>query len=492
MSRSKVESGNPSTSSGSRAQSRDWKVERDPYFWFPFRKFFSPLTVSACSFLLILLFALTPGVRAETVTIQEGLSIITTQGYEMKIARAREEAAARGEDQARARRWPQVNAYADHTWLQHQPEAIFSAGTSPMSDDNFLRYGVTVNQLITDFGRTGSGIDAARARARGQAVETGRTRNTVALDFVIAYVSLLQAEKALNLADLEVQRFGSHVTDATALHAAGEVTLNDVLIAEVALADASLRHITIQDERNLAASRLNYLMLRPLDSPTTVVNFPFHLDPIPNLEDALTRASAHQPELEMLDERITAKEAEVSLREAESFPTLFVSGGYAYEENPYRVHEDNWAAMLGLTWALYTGGAQTAGRKQSMDELTALIAQRAQARELVNLEVRDSHRLLTGAVERTSVTQKAVTQAKESLRLQRSRYTEGEATVTEVTDAVTFVARAENNHWTAVYGRLKAEARLSYATGDDLATVYSRSRAMTPGDSFNTETGEEK
>jgi hypothetical protein len=82
---------------------------------------------------LILLFALTPGVKADTVTLQEGLSVITSQGYEMRIAMARETAAARGQDKAQARLRPQVNVYADHTWLQNQPEAIFGAGTGTSS-----------------------------------------------------------------------------------------------------------------------------------------------------------------------------------------------------------------------------------------------------------------------------------------------------------------------------------------------------------------------
>jgi len=429
---------------------------------------------------------------ADTLTIQEGLSVITSQGYEMRIARALEAAGGRGEDQARSRWLPHVNAYANHTWLQYQPEAIFVVGTAPIGNESFLRYGVTVNQLITDFGQTGSGIEEARAKARGQAAETERIRNKVALDFLIAYVSFLQAEKTLDLADLEVQRFESHVTDAKELHGAGEVTLNDVLSTEVALADAGLRRITIRDERNLAASKLNYLILRPLDSPTTVVDFPFQLDPIPDMEDISAKASANRLILKILDERVAAKEALLSSREAESFPTLFISGGYAYEENDFRVHEDSWSARLGLNWELYTGGAQSAAQKQTMDELTALIAQREQTRELVFLEVRDFHRLLTGALERTSVTRKAASQARESLRLFRSMYTEGEASATEVTDAVTALARAEENHWAAKYGRLKAEARLLYVTGDDLVAVYSMSRAMTADDSLNTETGEEK
>ena len=428
--------------------------------------------------------------HADTVTLQEGLSVITSQGYEMRIAMAREAAAVKSQDQARALNRPQVTAYADHTWLQNKPEAVFGGGTSPLSDDSFLRYGVTVKQLITDFGRTRAGIEAATAGARSQSEETGRTRNTVALDFVASYISLLQAGKSYILADLEVQRFESHVSDANALHDAGEVTLNDVLTAEVALADARLRRITARDERNLAVSRLNYLMLRPLDSPTNVVDFPFLLDPLPKLEDVSARSGINRPELKVLDEVINIKEAQLSSSEAQTFPTLFVSGGYAFEENPYRVHEDNWSATVGLTWELYTGGALTAAQKQTTDELTALIAQREQLRELVNLEVRDSHRLLTGSIERTTVTQKAVAQAKESLRLQRSRYTEGEATATEVTDAVTSLARAENNHWAAVYGRLRSEARFFYAAGDDLATIYSASSATTPGELINTKTGE--
>ena len=441
-------------------------------------------------FLLFLIFALTPGVEADDLTLQEGLSVITSRGYQMRIAKAREAAAERGQDQASARLRPQVTAYADQTWLQNRPEAVFGAGTSPLSEDKFLRYGITVKQLITDFGQTGSGIEAAKAAARSQLEETGLTLNTVTLDYVTAYVSLLQAEKTMTLTELEVERFKSHVSDAKALHAAGEVTLHDVLAAEVALADATLRRITTRDERNLAASRLNYLIMRPLDSPARVVDFPFRLDTVPNLEDASQRAMVNRPELKVLTERIAAKEAELNSRKAEGFPAFYVGGGYAYEENPYRVHEDNWSATVGLTWELYTGGARTAGQKLLMEEINALIIQREQMRELVNLQVIDSRRLLTGTVERSTVTRKAVAQAEENLRLQRSRYSEGEATATEVTDAMTSLARAEDNHWTAVYGRLKAEASLLFATGDDLVAVYSGNGITTIGDTSNTETGE--
>jgi len=225
---------------------------------------------------------------------------------------------------------------------------------------------------------------------------------------------------------------------------------------------------------------------------TTPVDFTYLLEPIPDLGDESAKAGANRPELKIISKRISATEAQMNSIEAERLPTVFVSGAYTYEENPYRVYEDNLSATVGLTWELYGGGATTAARKQIMDELSALIAQREKTKELVLLEVRDSHRLLTGAAQRTSVTEKAVTQARESLRLQRSRYTEGEATATEVTDAVTSLARAENNHWTAVYERLKAEAGLFFAAGEDLTAMYSRFRERTPNDSQKENSGEEK
>ena len=473
-------------------KSGKWKMRKEQVFQVPGNNRCGSLVWCLSLFLFISNFALTPGVKAGTVTLPEGLEVVASQGYEVKIAMSRAKAAAKGLELASAPHRPQVNAYADYTWLQHQPEAVLGGGTAPLSDDSFLRYGLTVKQLITDFGRTRSSIDAARAGAMSQEEETGFTRNSIVLDYILSYISLLQAGKALTLADLEVQRFEAHVSDTRALHEAGEITLNDVLAAEVALADARSRRITVEDERNLAVSRLNYLILRPLDDATTVLDFPFLLEPVPALTDVTLKSGTSRPELKMLDARIIQKQALLGTSEAQSFPTLFLGGGYAFEENSYRVHEGTWSAMVGINWDLYTGGARTAAKKQLMEELAALIIQREQLKELINLQIKDSHRLLTGALERAIVTQKAVTQAKENLRLQKLRYSEGEASATEVTDAVTSLARAEDNHWSAKYGRQKAEAQLFYSAGDDLTTLYSMSTAKTPGETHTTGTGEKK
>jgi outer membrane protein TolC len=142
------------------------------------------------------------------------------------------------------------------------------------------------------------------------------------------------------------------------------------------------------------------------------------------------------------------------------------------------VHEDNWSATIGLTWDLYTGGARGASEGQASGELSALIAQREKISRVVRLEALDSRRLLISAAQQVEVAGKAVGQARESLRLQRARYNEGEASATEVTDAITALAHAELSRWSALYGMRKTEAQLLFAMGADLVEAYTASRSL--------------
>ncbi len=414
--------------------------------------------------------------QARPLTLAEGLSVVTAHGYDMRIARARESSAQWAGSGAAARLKPQVSAYADQTWLQNRPEAVFGGGTSPLSEDHMLRYGITVRQLVTDFGKTRASAEAARAGSRSHSEQTRLTQNQGALDYILSYVSLLQAQRNLALSDQIVQRYESHLSDAEALHQAGEVTLNDVLTVQVALADAKVNQIDARDLLALSASRINFLLLRPFDEAVSGDEFSSPMSGDLQMEEILSAARSNRIELAIINEQIVAAEARLRSSEAERYPTLFVGGGYSFEENPYRVHEDNISATIGLTWDLYTGGAKTASDGQASEELSALVAQREKIESLVRLEALDSYRLLNGATQREEVAGKAVQQAKESLRLQRARYNEGEATATEVTDAITALAQMELSHRSALYGMRRAEAQLLYAMGIDLVETYSSTK----------------
>src|SRR5574337_657802 len=111
---------------------------------------------------------LMPGL-SHALTLQEGLRIVAGSGRDVKIALSNEEAARGGVWLARSPWLPQVNAYGNETWLRYEPTVRTPFGSFVTGQDRFLSYGITANQLLYDFGKTSSSIDAAKFAVRALA-----------------------------------------------------------------------------------------------------------------------------------------------------------------------------------------------------------------------------------------------------------------------------------------------------------------------------------
>jgi len=426
-------------------------------------------------FVLVVAVFFTTTSQAEELTIQEGLTIVTSEGWDVRISGSREQAARQVLTMSRSARLPQVSLSAGYTALRYQPEAIFGAGTSFMADKNSLTYGISVNQLLYDFGRSGSAIASAAAEADVAGISAEQSKNSAALDFIMAYISLLDAQSGLSIVSEEVKQFEAHIKDAKALYEAGMVTKNDILQGDVSLADAQQRRISARDLKNLSAARINMLLLRDLSNevtpeilPETVVELDL------TLEKATQSALVNRRELMMLQRNVDRKKALLRKEKANRYPLLTARGGYAYEENSFRVHEDNWSVSAGLTWDLYSGGRKDAAVRKAEAKFNTADLELQQMQEIIKLQVKDTFLALESAKAKMIVSNKAVNQASENLRLRRAIYEEGEGSATEVTDAVTMSTRAEQNLNRAVYGRQRAEAALLYAQGQDLIEAYNQ------------------
>ncbi len=417
------------------------------------------------------------GVRECTaLSLQEGLQIVTTEGWDVKIARQKESAVAAGVSLARARRLPAIDLFGSQTALANQPEAISTLGGSfPLSEKSFITYGLTANQILYDFGRTGSSLKAAREDLAAQSYRTEGSRNTAARNFVLVYISLLEAERLLEVTEQEIKTFRIHLDDATALFDEGVVTINDVLAAEVKLADALQRNLTAKSDRNLLAARVNFMILRPLSDavdPEEISN----AGPVGeiSIEEVYLRALEARPDVNAKRHEIESKTARLRGLKAQHYPSIFASGGYEYQENQYRVYQDNWTLTAGIKLNLYSGGSKSAAVTRAEAELEALKAEQSRLSDTISLDIQNAYLDLKTAALKVAVAEKAVKQARENLRLRELSYEEGVGTGSDVQDAVALHALAEQNYWRAVYGRQKGQTMLHYAEGADLAEYYSR------------------
>jgi len=414
--------------------------------------------------------------KSHALTLEEGVRIAVETGRDVKIAQSYEVAARAAVTLARSPWLPSVNLYGSQTWLQYQPTGKFIEPTGVLtaaeSQDHYLSYGIQANQLLYDFGKTSSSINAAQYGVNARQIETQRTRNQTALDFIIAYFDLLEAEKLLQVATEEVKNVEAHKSDAEARYSAGVITKNEVLQADATLADSRQRLVTAENLHSYLASRLNSLLLRPLNEPIVVEEVTTHPATGMTLTEAWTFAEADSPELKDLDAQIAAKEETVRATQAEYFPTLYLSGGYEYVENRYMVQPSNWSLIAGVNINLFSGGASSSRVSITMSELRSLELTRDKVLDNIRLAVESAYLDLQSSQQKIEVTKTAVASAEENLRLQRLRYHEGVATATDELDAVTLMTTARSNSWKSLYGVGRAEAQLLYSMGRDLTSIY--------------------
>jgi outer membrane protein len=79
--------------------------------------------------------------------------------------------------------------------------------------------------------------------------------------------------------------------------------------------------------------------------------------------------------------------------------------------------------------------------------------------------VQNAYLSVRDTAERIQVTEKAVAQGEENLRLNEERYKEQVGTATDVIDAVTLLTKTRVNYYNALYDHQMAKAQLLWAVG---------------------------
>jgi outer membrane protein TolC len=408
------------------------------------------------------------------LSLEEGLKIITETGRDVQIARSDEDSSRNSVSLARSPWLPFVDLYGRETWLQYEPQAKTPFGAFPTAQDQFATYGIRATQLLYDFGKTSANIDAARYGLQSRELETILIKNQSALDFVVVYLDLLESDKLLQVAAEEVVNYEAHNKDTEVRYKAGVVTKNEVLQVNVTLADSRQRLLSAENLRSLRESKINSLLLKPLNEKVSPEEIKADPATTMTLEEAWASAEASRPRLKEMDVMIAAKSQNVKAAQAEYLPTLYVSGGYEHAENKYLVHQDNWSAIAGVNINLSSGGASSSKSGMARAELRSLKLTRDKLIDGIRLEVKSAYLDLQSSAHKIEVSKTAVEQAVENLRLQRLRYKEGVGTATEVLDAVTLLTTAESNSWKSLYGFKRAEAVLLNAAGRDLVGVYGK------------------
>src|SRR4030043_1904235 len=118
-----------------------------------------------------------------------------------------------------------------------------------------------------------------------------------------------------------------------------------------------------------------------------------------------------------------------------------------------------------MNWNIFAGLDTKAQVAQAKLKGNQLREQRKDLNEQVRLDVQNAYLKVRETADRIRVTEKAVTQGEENLRLNEERYKEAVGTATDVIDADTLLTKTRVNYWTAVYDHQMAKAQMLWAIG---------------------------
>lgn len=346
------------------------------------------------------------------------------------------------------------------------PETKLVAGTN-----NNYYFNVTLEQpLFTGLALTRT-YELAKLGLDVSKIKLEEDRLALAYKVKEVYWGILRTEKMKSVADQSVVQIADHVRVAQDFYNVGVIPLNDLLKAEVQLADARQNLVRAENSLSLAKSNFNTILRIPLDTDTEVQDI-LQYHPFPkDLPECQEEASQKRPEIKDIETQILMARKNVQVAESEYYPQLALQAQYkkegdfpAVSGSPF-VDSDSWAVVAVMRWNFWEWGRthylvqeKIKGEEQVKESLV-------QIKDAIRLEVKEAFLYLRDSEKNIQVAEKTIQQAEENFRINQVRYREQVTTSLEVLDAQTLLAQAKNNYYQALYVYNLAHSRLIKAMG---------------------------
>lgn len=319
--------------------------------------------------------------------------------------------------------------------------------------------------LINEYKLTELGLDRAE-------VSSKLARQDVILDAKNAYFSVLKNQKLMEVAQQTVASIASQKEVSENFYKVGLSPLNDLLQSQVQLANAKQQLTTAQNNLEIARTRFNTVLRRPVTTPVLLVEEVDYATFQESLDDCLAQAQKNRLEVQVADLDIGIAEKQVKLTEKDYFPTVNLTGAYARTGDDWKAHggegisdSAGWNVQATATWEFWQWGRTGFGRKEKLSRLAQSKYRKTEITDTINLEVKSAY-LRTNEAEQNIITiEKAVEQAKENLRITEEQYKEQVATQTDVLVAQTLLTQTMTNYYNALYDFKIAKAVLMRAIG---------------------------
>jgi outer membrane protein len=329
--------------------------------------------------------------------------------------------------------------------------------------------GVTVSQLITDFGRTRNLVGSADLRAKAEQSAQAATSADVILAVDQAFYRALGSQAVLKVAQQTVSARQTTSDQVSALTGAKLKSSLDLSFANVNLSQAKLLLLDAQNANADAMTTLNALLGEErLLAYTLVDETP--VSPIPppiDAEPLVYQAFQSRPDLMALDMDMASAKKFSSAEHDLSRPTIEALGTVG--GTPVRSDQitSSWfgAAGVNLSIPIFNGSLYSARAKEADLRASAAGQQARELRENIARDVRATVLRAQSNFQRITVTQELLDQANSAFDLAETRYKFGLSSIVELSQAQLSQTEAQIDYATARYSYQGSLSTLRFQTG---------------------------
>jgi outer membrane protein len=405
------------------------------------------------------------GQAPPSLTLEQAEQIALQNHPQIQAAVQLAEAASSQVTEVRSAYFPQ--AYGSLTGVEAENNSRVAAGglNNSIIYDRFAG-GFTVNQMITDFGRTYQLVKSSSLHAKAQLENVTVTRADVLLAVNQAYFNVLRSQAVLQVAEQTVKS-RQLVSDQTSELQKNKLKSGlDVSFANVDLAQAQLLLIQAQNDVQSSSADLSAALGYSDQRIFTLMDQTQRPSPPAELSPLLQEALHNRPEL--IGQDLDAKAAE-SFATAERdlwLPTISavgVAGLIPYRQDPLPSRYA--AAGINVSVPIFNGRLFTARKNEAMSRAKAQEQFLRDLQNRITRDVRTAWLNANAAFQRLAVTEQLLDQATQSFDLAQSRYGLGLSSIVELSQAQLNMTQAEITKVSAQYYYEGQMAYLNYQLG---------------------------
>lgn len=416
--------------------------------------------------------------QAPRLRLEDALRLARGRQPSVRRARAELEFASARAAEARASLLPQLSGSASYQRTTGNfvprpgqiPRALpgaMGAGNNTQRDPyalyDFYSLGVTLSQLLYDFGASSGALAVSKEILRAEQRHQDGVALEIGADVSAAFLQALALQQLVVVARENLANSERHLQQTQSFVQAGTRPEIDLFQLRTDVANARVRLIEAENARAIGKAALDRAMGREDPGPYTLAEespdaLPEESQELMQLYESALKA---RPDLAVLEHRARAQRLAVDASRSGYGPALSASTSLTAGGLKPTDLVTNWNVGLFLAWPILQGGLTRARVAEARAMHEAALAEQDAARLAVHFELAQARLGIEAAKAARIAAHEAASNAEERFKLAEKRYAAGVGNGIELADAQVALtsAHAQEVHAAYVLGLTRVSLR---------------------------------